>query len=56
MERVLARDSRGETSVREDIREARAELSPEALDRFWRAAKVWFFPETKTFEYEDRDC
>ena len=54
MEKVLARDSRGETSTREDVREARADLSHEQLDRYWRAVKVWFHPSTKTFEYEDR--
>lgn len=54
MERVLARDSRGETSSREDVRAARADLTPEQLDRFWRASKVWFLPEIKSFEYEDR--
>ena len=54
MEKVLARDSRGATSAREDVLQAREALTSGQLDRFWRAVKVWFIPETKTFEYEDR--
>ena len=53
-ERILARDSRGATAFNREVREALAALSPEALDRYWRAAKVWFDPMTKKFEFEDR--
>lgn len=54
-ERILARDTRGETAFSTQVREALAKLSPAALDRYWRAVKVWYVPSTKTFEYEDRE-
>lgn len=54
MERVLARDTRGETSRLAVVLEAKAKLSSEELDRFWRAKKVWFNVRTQTFEYEER--
>lgn len=53
-ERVLARDARGETASNTEVREARALLSHEQLDRFFRASKVWFNRITKKFEFEDR--
>lgn len=53
MERILARDSRGETSSLDEVREARKTLTTAQLDRYWRAQRVWYTPETKQFEYED---
>jgi len=54
-ERILARDSRGATATNHEVREALAHLSHEQLDRYWRAVKVWFNPQSKTFEFEDRN-
>jgi len=53
MERILARDARGETAVSQEVREALARLSLAQLDRFFRARKVWFNKKTNSFEFED---
>ena len=50
--KVLLKDNRGLTREGAVIK---SNLTLEQLDRFYRAAKVWLLPETKTFEYEDHD-
>jgi|694.fasta_scaffold03047_11 hypothetical protein len=55
MSKVLVKDGNGVCAdLPKNIKTAIYDMEFEKLDRFYRAAKVWFDAYKKTFVFEDR--